>query len=189
MSAVEFGLTLQPFINALSQMPFEQPFSGSETLAARCEALSHLSRSVASMSPEILSRNLVALLRPLFVCDSANIVIFNKGANDAPWTLIGEEHLAALDTPIEESTVWPVYQEQKALWIEDWKEDERLAVRKEAEDAAAVGYRSLCRLPLSTSDGCLGVLSLANSRPQQLLRTRSPAVVAGSGSGRSGPGK
>jgi formate hydrogenlyase transcriptional activator len=166
MSAVEFGLTPQPpFLSSLSQLSFEHSLTGSEALAARYEALSQLSQSIASMTPDILSRNLVALLRPMFLFDFANIVIFHAGAPDAPWTSLGTEQLAAKDGPLEETTVWSVYQEQKALWISDWQQDEGLAARKEAQNAVGVGYRSLCRLPLRTPHGCLGVLSLASSLP------------------------
>ena len=170
MSAVEFGLTSQtPFVYAVSQRPFEQLLTESEALEARFGALSHLSRSIASsiasMTPEVLSHNLVALLRPLCPCDLANIVIFNKGNDDVLWRSLGAGQLARLDIPIEETTLRSVYQEQKPLWIVDSQQDERLAVRKEAQSAVGVGYRSLCRLPLRTAQGCFGVLSIASSRP------------------------
>jgi len=166
MSAVEFGLTSQtPFVYAVSQRPFEQLLTESEALEARFGALSHLSRSIASMTPEVLSRNLVALLQPLFPCDLANIVIFNEGNNDVSWRSLGAAQLARLDIPIEDTTVRWVYQEQKPLWIVDSQQDDRLAVRKEAESAVGMGYRSLCRLPLCTAQGCFGVLSIAGSRP------------------------
>jgi formate hydrogenlyase transcriptional activator len=166
MSAVEFGLASQsPFPHSFSQVPFEQPLTGPEALAARYELLSQLSRSIASMTSGDISRNLVALLQPLFPCDLANIVILNQGTNDVPWTSLGAAQLAPLDSPIEETTVWSTYEEEKPLWIADWQNDERLAVRKEAEKAAEVGYRSLCRLPLPTPQGCLGVLSVASVRP------------------------
>src|SRR6266581_107435 len=166
MSAVEFGLTSQtPFVYAVSQRPFEQLLTESEALEARFGALSHLSRSIASMTPEVLSHNLVALLGPLCPCDLANIVIFNKGNDDVLWRSLGAAQLARLDIPIEETTLRSVYQEQKPLWIVDSQQDERLAVRKEAQSAVGVGYRSLCRLPLRTAQGCFGVLSIAGSRP------------------------
>src|SRR5277367_1926835 len=166
MSAVEFGLTSStPFVDTLPQLDFERPVTGSHTLIARCEGLSHLSRLAASMTPEVSSRNLVALLRPLFPCDFVNILIFNEGSNDARWTSFGAEQLAPPDLPIEQTTVWSVYREQKPLWISDWQEDERSVVREEAQNASAVGYRSLCRLALCTPHGVVGVLSIASSQP------------------------
>ena len=67
MSAVEFALTPETaFLHKLPQMHFGQPVTASQTLAARYQGLSRLSRSIASMTPDVLSRNLVALLRPLF---------------------------------------------------------------------------------------------------------------------------
>ena len=165
MSAVEFGLTSEtPFVYTLPQLPFEQPLTGSEALAVRYEGLSRLSRSIACMKPEVLSRNLAALFRPLFPCDHVNIAIFNQGNDDVAWKSLGVSELAQLDAPIEETTVWSVYQKKQPLWIKDWQQDERLEVRKEAQNAG-IAYRSLCRLPLSTAHGCFGVLSIAGSRP------------------------
>ena len=165
MSAVEFGLASQtPLVRALPQLPFERPFTGSE-VAIKFQALNQLGRSIASMTPEDLSRNLVALLRPLFPCDLGNIAIVNQGTDGVPWRSLGAAQLAPLDGPIDETTVWAVYEEEKPLWISDWQQDERLAVRKEAQNAVGLCYRSLCRLPLHTPQGCLGVLSLASTRP------------------------
>jgi formate hydrogenlyase transcriptional activator len=70
-----------------------------------------------------------------------------------------------LHASVDETTIWSTYEDQKPIWVEDWQTDERLAVRKEAQNAAGVGYRSLCRLPLCTPQGCLGVLSLATNKP------------------------
>src|SRR5277367_5652403 len=113
MSAVEFGLPLQPtFLNTPPPVPLEQLLTGPETWTARYEGLSSLSRSVVSMTPDVLSRNLIALLQPLFSFDFANVVLFNDGAIDIPWTSFGTEQLAILDDAFEESTVWSVYQTQ-----------------------------------------------------------------------------
>src|SRR5882724_8943809 len=151
MSAVEFALTHQPpFLSTLSPHPFEQPVTGAEALAARYEGLSQLLRSTVGMTPEALSHNLIALLRPLFSFDFANIVIVDEDITGAAWTSYGTGQLAMLDAPVEESTVWSVYQEQEPLWIADWLRSDRLAVRNEAQKAAAIGYRSFCRLPLCT---------------------------------------
>jgi len=165
MSAVEFALKPKtPFIHTLPQLPFENSMTGSDVLTARYEGLCRLSRSIASMTPELLSRNLAALLRPLFPCDVVNIIVFSERDNDVSWKSLGEGQLAPMEGPVEETTVWSVYQEQRPLWIVDWQHDDRLAVRKEAQNALGVGYRSLSRLPLRTPQGCLGVLSLASSR-------------------------
>ena len=166
MSAVEFGLTSQSaLVNAPSQVPFEQAMTGPETLAIGCQSLPHLSRWIASMTPEILSRNLVALLKPFCPCDLANIVIIRQDDDDVRVESLGVRQLAPMVGPIEETTVWSVYEEQKPLWISDWQEDKRLAVQKEAMNALGVEYRAMCRVPLSTPEGCLGVLSLACALP------------------------
>jgi len=166
MSAVEFGLTSQtPFVYAAGQPTLAHASTALESLAARYEALAQISRSIASMDPEIFSRDLVSLFQPLFPCDFVNIIMFDRADGAGSWKSYGVEELARLEIPVEETTAWSVYQEQRALWVVDWQEDERLAVRKEAENAMGVEYRSLCRLPLCAPSGCFGVLSIAGSRP------------------------
>jgi len=166
MSAVEFGLTLQtPFVYAAGQPTWARASTGAESLTARYEALAQVSRSIASMDPEILSRDLVSLFQRLFPCDFVNIVVFDQADGAGSWKSYGVEELARPEIPVEEATVWSVYQEQRALWVEDWQEDERVAVRNEAENALGVEYRSLCRLPLCAPRGCFGVLSIAGSQP------------------------
>jgi formate hydrogenlyase transcriptional activator len=165
MSAVEFGLASQTsLVRALPQLPFERPFTGSE-VTVKYQALNQLGRSIASMTIEDLSRNLVALLRPLSPCDLANIVIFDQSADGISWRSLGASQLAPLNAPTDETTVWSVYEEEKPLWISDWQHDERLAVRKEAQNVVGLCYRSLCRIPLCTPQGCVGVLSLASASP------------------------
>jgi formate hydrogenlyase transcriptional activator len=164
MSAAEYGLTPQPpFLSPLSRMPYEQPSTGAEALTGRYEAVSRLSRAIASVPPEILSRNLVAFFQPFFQCDLVNIVIFDQEENDIRWKSLGEGQLVRRDIPIEETTVWSVYDEQRPLWIADCQHDDRVAVQKETQNT--VEYRSLCRLPLSTPRGCFGVLSIAGAMP------------------------
>jgi formate hydrogenlyase transcriptional activator len=181
MSAIEFGLASQrPFLVPLPEASFDQHLTGAESLTERYESLSQLSRSIASMDLEDISSNLVSLLRPILSCDLANIVVFAQDEGDVPWRSLGAAQLAPLHASIDESTVWAAYQEQKPLWIADWHTDERLSVRKEAESAAGVEYRSLCRLPLCAPQGCLGVLSLATVRPHNYSQqeTRLLSLVA-----------
>jgi formate hydrogenlyase transcriptional activator len=166
MSAIEFGLTSQtPFVYSAGQPTLGHASTGLESLAARYEALAQISRSIASMDPEILSRDLVSLFQPLFPCDFVNIVMFDQADGAGSWKSYGVEELARPEIPVEETTVWSVYQEQRPLWVVDWQEDERLAVGREAENGMGVEYRSLCRLPLCAPRGCFGVLSIAGSRP------------------------
>jgi formate hydrogenlyase transcriptional activator len=164
MGVAEFGLRPESALaSALPQVASEAA-ADSQVLTTRYEQMSRLARTIASMTAETLSEGLVALFRPFFPCDLANIVILDSGADEASWKSFGDEQLARLDVPIEETTVWSVFQEQRALWVVDWQHDERLAVQKEGHSAPGIGYRSLCRLPLHTAQGCLGVLSLASTR-------------------------
>src|SRR5262249_53889379 len=139
MSAVEFGLTSQPSFLTLSQVQFEQPQTVREK---RYEELLQLCGSIASMSPETLSENLIALVQPLFSCDFANIAIFDDSDSHTPWRSFGTDGLAALSIPLEESTLWSVYREQRPLWIPDCQHDLRSSVQREAQ-SAGVEYRSL----------------------------------------------
>lgn len=165
MSAVDIGLTPDTaFANTLSSPAFEHRLRGS-VLTSRYENLLFLSQSLASMTREMRSRDLVALLRPLFPCDFVNIVVFDPADHEVCWRTLEADQLVPVDVPIQATTVWPVYQEQKPLLIADCRGDERKAVQREAQNTPEIGYRSLCRLPLSAPHGCFGVLSLASSQP------------------------
>jgi len=161
MSAVEFGLTSQgPF---LYRPPLERPSMAAEELAGRYEALSQLSRSIASKTLDELSTSLVELLQPVFRCDFANIVIFGQEENDVPSRFLGETQLAPLDGSINKATIWSACDQQEPTWVADWENDDDLAAQAEAQQSASE-YGSLCRLPLRTPQGCVGVLSLATAR-------------------------
>jgi formate hydrogenlyase transcriptional activator len=148
-----------------SQMQLEKPLAGAETMARHYEALSRLSISLASLTPEDLSRNLAALLRPLFDFDFLDVIVFKEGSSEELWHSVGAGQLPSSDVPVEETTCWWVYQQQQPLFIADWKRDDRFAVRREALKRLGFEYRSLCRLPLRTPNGPLGVVSVASSRP------------------------
>ncbi len=134
-------------------------------MARHYEALSRLSISLASLTPEDLSRNLAALLRPLFDFDFLDVIVFKEGSSEELWHSVGAGQLPSSDVPVEETTCWWVYQQQQPLFIADWKRDDRFAVRREALKKLGFEYRSLCRLPLRTPNGPLGVVSVASSRP------------------------
>jgi formate hydrogenlyase transcriptional activator len=169
MSTVEFSLASQtPFLHQLPEEPFGQPSTNSHALANRYETLSQLSRLIASMTLEEISSRLIEILRPLLACDLANIIIFAQDETDLPLRSLGATQLGPPDASIEETTVWSTYQDAKPLWVADWKTDDRLTVRTEAQNyAGGAGYRSFCRMPLLTPQGCLGVLSVANASPRR----------------------
>ncbi|HTR26478.1 MAG TPA: GAF domain-containing protein, partial [Terriglobales bacterium] len=149
----------------LPNMRMAQPPTESETLVKQYEALSRLSISLASMTLDDLSRNLAALLRPLLDFDFLDVVVFKPGASEVLWHSVGAGQFAPPDVPVEETTFWWVHQQQQPLCIADWKLDKRFAVRREALKRTGIEYRSLCRLPLRTAQGPLGVFSIASSRP------------------------
>ena len=163
MSMSEIGLRPEAaLMNMMPQVACEQPSTDSLALATRYEGVSRLAHSIAAMSPEDLSSNLPALLRPFFPCDLANIVVFCSATSETSCKSFGDEQLSVFDVPLEETTVLSVYRSQQPLWVVDWQQDDRQAVQKEAPTAMKGGYRSLCRLPLRTPQGCIGVLSLAS---------------------------
>jgi formate hydrogenlyase transcriptional activator len=166
MSIAEFGLRPQDsFTSSLPKMLLSQPLAESTTLAKQYEALSRFSISLASLTPEELSRNLAALLRPLLDFDFLDVIVFKQGTSEVLWHSVGAGQFAPADVPIEETTSWWVHRQQQPLFIGDWRLDDRFAVRREALKRMGIEYRSLCRLPLRTPHGPLGVFSIASSRP------------------------
>jgi formate hydrogenlyase transcriptional activator len=151
-------------MSTIGQMRFEKPLMEPETLASQYQALSRLSLSLASLTPEELTRKLAALLRPVLDFDFLDVIVFKEGTSEVLWHSIGAGQHPAIATPMEETTYWWVYQQQQPLYISDWKRDDRFAVRREALKKLGFEYRALCRLPLRTPQGRLGVLSVASSR-------------------------
>jgi formate hydrogenlyase transcriptional activator len=119
------------------------------------------------MTLEDLSRNLAALLRPLLDFDFLDVIVFEQGTSEVLWQSVGAGQFAPPDVPIEETTFWWVHQQQQPLCIADWKLDKRFAVRREALKRMGIEHRSLCRLPLRTQQGPLGVFSIASSQPHE----------------------
>src|SRR5262245_9938856 len=109
MSAVEFGLTSESaFVRTLLPVALEQPLRGSD-LTQHYESLLYLSRSIASIAREMHSRDLVALLRPLFPCDFVKIVVLDPGGDGVTWKSREADQLAPLNVTLRETTVWAVY--------------------------------------------------------------------------------
>ncbi len=165
MSVAEFGLRpKEAFMSTLGQMRFEQPLAEPRTLARQYEALSRLSLSFAALTPDELTRKLAALLRPVLDFDFLDVIVFREGTSEVLWHSIGAGQLPAPAAPMEETTYWWVHQQQQTLCISDWTRDDRFAVRREALHNLGFEYRSVCRLPLRTPHGPLGVLSVASLR-------------------------
>src|SRR5277367_1397030 len=166
MSVAKYGLTaLTSFPGSLSLVQLPQPLQEQGTLAKRYETLSRLSRSLVSQRPENLPCNLGSLMRPLLDFDFLDFIVFKEGSSEVLWHSIGAGQFPTPDVPVEETTYWWVYQQKQPLFISDWKQDERFAARREALKRLGFEYRSLCRLPLSTSGRPIGVLSFASFRP------------------------
>src|SRR5271166_3296335 len=103
MSIAEFGLKpRESFISTLAQMRSDQPLAKSETPVGRYEALSRLSLSLASLTPEELSRKLASLLRPVLDFDFVDAIVFKEGTSDALWHSNGAGPLPSSDVPMEE---------------------------------------------------------------------------------------
>jgi len=166
MSAAKLALISKtPFMSSLPRMYPEEQFREPEGLAKRYEILSRLSLSLASQRPEDLPCNLGALILPLLDFDFLDLIVFKEGTSEVLWHSIGAGQFPPPDVPIEETTYWWVYQQKQPLYISDWKRDERFAARREALKKLGFEYRSLCRLPLRTPNGPIGVLSFASFRP------------------------
>ena len=168
MSVAGFGLTTPaPFVPLLTGRHPEHPSREPEVLAKWYEALSRLSLSLVSQTPENLPASLGALIRPLLDFDFMDLIVFKEGTSEVLWHSIGAGQLPTPDVPMEETTYWWVYQQKQPLYISDWKRDDRFAARREALKNLGFEYRSLCRLPLRTPFGPIGVLSFAGFHPHE----------------------
>jgi len=166
MSVAKLALTtLRPFTGSLLRMHLAQPLREPGTLAKRYEALSRLSCTLVSQTPEDLPYNLSALMRPLLDFDFLDLIVFKEGSSEVLWHSIGAGQFPTPDVPMQETTYWWVYQQKQPLFISEWKSDKRFAARRDALKSLGFEYRSLCRLPLRTPGGPIGVLSFVSFRP------------------------
>jgi formate hydrogenlyase transcriptional activator len=140
--------------NALSHMELQ-----------RHEALSRLSKTLASSTLEELSRDVATFLHPLLDFDFLDLLVFKESSSEVLWHSVGAGQLPPPDVPMEETTCWWVYQQQQPLCMADWKRDDRFAVRREALKKLGFEYRYLCRVPLRTAHHRLGMFSVASTRP------------------------
>jgi formate hydrogenlyase transcriptional activator len=131
----------------------------------RHEALSRLSKTLASSTLPELSRNLATLLHPLLDFDFLDLLVFKEDSSEVLWHSVGAGLLPPADVPMEETTRWWVHQQQQPLCIADWRGDDRFAVRREALKKLGFEYRYLCRVPLRTPHHRLGMFSVASARP------------------------
>ena len=165
MSATKLAPTaMPPFTDSLPRV-HPSPLWEPGMLAKRYDALSRLSHSLVCQSPEDLLCNLSALMRPLLDFDFLDLIVFKEGSSEVLWHSIGAGQFPTPDVPMEETTYWWVYQQKQPLFISDWTLDERFVPRREALKNLGFEYRSLCRLPLRTSSGPIGVLSFVSFRP------------------------
>ncbi|HST10066.1 MAG TPA: sigma 54-interacting transcriptional regulator [Terriglobales bacterium] len=154
-----------PWTNILPGKRPDQLVSRAEMLARRYEALSRLSSSLASGTPEDWIRNLTADLRGILRFDLLDVVVYKKDTGEAQWRSPAATQLSGKDIPMEESLVWCVYQHQRALWIADCNTDEGCAAASQRLKNLELGYRSFYGLPLNTPYRRLGVIGLASLQP------------------------
>jgi formate hydrogenlyase transcriptional activator len=182
MSAVEFGLASQaPLAHRTAEVQFERALTNWPPLGARYEGLSQLSRAIASSTTDEISGNVAELLQPIFACDFATITLFDQVWNDASAESLGAAHS---ESSAKQKPLWSVCQQGKPIWISDWQTDEHTLARAEEQNGEA-GQGWICRLPLQTSQGCLGVLSIAIDQPDrpeedmQLLSLAADQIALG----------
>jgi formate hydrogenlyase transcriptional activator len=169
MSVAQFGLTPQTsFLSSLPKMGFERHGGGSDALARRYEALSCLSLSLASSSPDELSQSLATLLHSVLDFDFLDLIIFKEAISEALWRSTGAGKFPAFGTAMDDTTHWPVYQQQ-SLCSADWKRDQRFAIRGGAPKKLSVTKgdpewpadgKNICALPLVSRHLVLGILAL-----------------------------
>jgi hypothetical protein len=116
-------------------------------------------------APESVPATVGALMRPFLDFDFLDLIVFKEGTSEVLWHSIGAGQFPTPDVPMEETTYWWVYQQKQLLCISDWTRDERFAVRRDALKKLGFEYRALCRLPLCTPNGPIGVLSFASFCP------------------------
>lgn len=137
----------------------------SEVLAKRYGALLRLSASFPSRTPEDLACNLARELRSVLNFDCLDVLVYKEGSSEVLWRALGDGYTSEHDIPMEETPAWWAYQSQQKLSISDWNRDDRFSSLKIALNMRKISARSICILPLTTSQARLGVLVIASEQP------------------------
>jgi formate hydrogenlyase transcriptional activator len=152
-----------------------------EFVTARYESLIRLAESIrAQRDPNGLFCVLVHELSQVVPFDG--IAQFDEAANKVNWHFC-EPHeqpsVSPSDVPKEESIAWWVYEHQRALVIEDVREETRFPLSVQC--LRETGLRSVCALPLSTAHRKLGSLAIASRRRNAYMddEVRFLSLVAG----------
>ena len=165
-SMAEFSpISQAPWTNVLPGKRPEQVIPRSEMLMRRYTALSRLSSSFATGTPEDWTRDLTLDLRDLLRFDLLEVIVYKKDTNEIEWRSPATEPAFGEDDSSEETLFGCVHQHQQPLWIADCDTDEGCAVASQRLKNLELGYRSFYGVPLSTPHRRLGVLGLASLQP------------------------
>ncbi len=155
MSVAQVGLT--PQRSFISTLPPMRPEPRVETLAKRYEAISHLAPSLASLTPEEMSRSLAMLLRPLLDFNCLDVIAFTEAISEPLWRSAGAGKSLSPDKAMKE------------VCITDWRRNCGFAARGEAlkklremhyDSEWASRFDNSCVLPLVSRDRIVGILAL-----------------------------
>jgi len=146
----------------------ELSIQSDQSRASRYEALIRVSQAIAAhRDPEELFEVLRKELRSVVKFDSIGVVQYDQAGNEIAWHLAEKckemKERGCQEIPREETIVWWVYQNQKAVVIPCVERETRF--RKALEDVKACGIRSGCAFPLTTVHRRLGVLFLGSEEP------------------------
>ena len=150
-----------------------------EPIAARYESLIRLADSIrAQRAPGELFAILVEELRQIVPFDG--IAQFDESANKVHWHFCSTCAETHPDPPPKEETLaWWVYQNQRAVVVQDVWQEERFP--RNMQVFRDCGLRSVCCVPLSTAHRRLGSIGLASRTPRAYSEeeVRFVALVAG----------
>jgi formate hydrogenlyase transcriptional activator len=114
--------------------------------------------------PEELSRVLADQLIEVIGFHHLDVVVFKDNSNEIEWHVWGKGPIAFPDLPIEETSMWHVYDTQKPLRITDYNGDQRFPRLRQLLAEAGVEVGSLVRVPLTTAHRRLGTLGIASQQ-------------------------
>ena len=132
----------------------------------RYEALFRIFEALSTCrEPEELSRVLADQLIEVIGFHHLDVVIFKDNSKEIEWHVWGKGPIAFPDLPIEETSMWHVYNTQKPLRIADYNGDQRFPHLRQLLAEAGVKLGSLVRVPLTTAHRRLGTLGIASEQP------------------------
>lgn len=146
----------------------QQEQAKAEIRIEQYEGLICFLRSLGSRTPQELASGIAGKLHSVIDFDLLEVLVYRLGGGgEVEWQVVAPEQAStSVNVSSEDSPIWWVYQNQKALLMEDCDHESRFSSFAEELKSSGMAVQCICWLPLTTPQHPLGVLGIAHKRPR-----------------------